>query len=87
MNKTLIILALASVQAMVATPSLAVVTFEGLKPLALSECVPKNTRPYAEEPSYRERSDTRPECVVKPHKPHKPVKPKPRPHHHVVPQK
>ena len=86
MNKTLLILAFASLQAVVAAPAMAVVTFEGLQPLVLPECVPKNTRPYADEPAYRERSDTRPECVVKQHKPAHP-KPKPRQRPYTVPQK
>ena len=82
MKKIMIAMVLAGTQMALATTSQAAVTFEGLKPLVVEKCVPEGERPYADEPEYRELSDTRPVCDPKP-KPRMRAAPKP----YMVPQK
>ena len=84
-NKMLLGAALAGSQLAVALPATAQTSFEGLAPLVLPDCVPEGERPYADEPEYRELSDTRPTCLPKPKPQPKPRKPAPKPY--VVPQK
>ncbi|MEP3594676.1 MAG: hypothetical protein ABJN42_29150 [Roseibium sp.] len=84
-NKMLMVAALAGAQLALTVPAGAQTSFEGLAPLVLPDCVPENERPYADEPEYRELSDTRPTCLPKPKRVPKPRKPAPKPY--VVPQK